>query len=84
MVRAQMITGEKPESKRRFCGNCFHHNVYEYPDLILCKLHYQSGKDSIVPTLGFCEHWRPTSEECFCVREASKKRDKTVNDKKSS
>jgi len=79
MVRARMITGEKSESKRRFCGNCFHHNVYEYPDLILCNMRYESGKDSIVSTLGFCEHWKPAPQECFCVKEALKKRDQNCN-----
>ncbi len=75
MVRAQMITGKKPESKRRYCGNCSQHNVYEYPDSILCSLRYESGKDSTVPTLWSCEHWKPSPEECFCVKETLKKRD---------
>ncbi|MDH5419792.1 MAG: hypothetical protein OEX06_05610 [Candidatus Bathyarchaeota archaeon] len=76
MVKTRMIIRKKSKSKSRFCGNCHYHNMYEYPVLIFCSLRYQNSNDFIVPTLGCCEKWTPDSQECFCVEEAMKKRNK--------
>ncbi|MFQ6080955.1 MAG: hypothetical protein ACE5OW_04740 [Candidatus Bathyarchaeia archaeon] len=65
---------KQPELKERFCGNCRHHNVYEYPDLILCFVRYQKHEDPIVPTLGCCEEWEFDPQECFCLQEVLRKR----------
>ena len=76
MVKTRMIIRKKSKSKSRFCGNCHYHNMYEYPVLIFCSLRYQNSNDFIVPTLGCCGKWTPDAQECFCVKEAMKKRNK--------
>jgi hypothetical protein len=78
MVKTRVITGKESKSENRFCGNCQYHDMYEYPILILCRFHYQNSSDFIFPTLGYCEKWAPESQECFCVEEAMKKRNNSV------
>jgi len=65
---------ERSEPKEKFCGNCRHHNVYQYPDFIFCFVRYQDHKDHVFPTLGCCEEWELKPQECFCVEEALKKK----------
>ena len=76
MVKTRDAIKKGSKSKNRFCGNCHYHDMYEYPDLILCRLHYQNSSNFIFSTLGCCEKWAPDSQECFCVEEAMKKRNK--------
>ena len=76
MVKTRGIIKKESRSKSKFCGNCYYHDMYEYPNLILCRLHYENSKDFIFPTLGSCGKWAPDSQECFCVEEAMKKRKK--------
>ena len=76
MVKTRDAIKKESKSKNRFCGNCHYHDMYEYPDLILCRLHYQNSSNFIFSTLGCCEKWAPDSQECFCVEEAMKKRNK--------
>jgi hypothetical protein len=59
---------------KKFCGNCFHHSAYSYPDRIFCVLHFLEKKDPIYATLDVCEKWKPDNQECFCLQEALKKR----------
>jgi hypothetical protein len=62
--------------QERFCGNCDTHVSYEYPTKIFCSTRYEKGKDPIVDTLWFCEDWNLVSQECYCVQEALRARDK--------
>jgi hypothetical protein len=68
--------GEKAKTKKRFCGNCVHHNPYDYPDQILCTKLLLENKNPVVQTLWCCEEWNATGEECYCVEEAMKKDNK--------
>jgi hypothetical protein len=63
---------EKAKGKQRFCGNCGYHNMYDYPDWVLCWMRFSEGKEPIVRTLWCCEHWSSSSQECFCVEEAKR------------
>jgi len=76
MNKAQRIRGRKSEPRSKFCGNCYYHDAYEYPDLIICKLRYPNGTDFVVSTLECCENWEPDPQECFCVQEALEKRNR--------
>lgn len=67
----------KKREKARFCGNCGSHNPYEYPAKIFCSTRYALRKDPIVDTLWRCDKWNPVSQECYCVREALKKKSST-------
>ncbi len=60
----------------KFCGNCDGHNAYEYPTKVFCSTRYGKNKPPIVDTLWCCGDWSPVSQECYCVREALKKRKK--------
>jgi hypothetical protein len=66
--------GEKSKTKKRSCGNCVHHNPYDYPHQILCTRLLLENKNPVVQTSWCCEEWNPSSEECYCVEEAMKKR----------
>jgi hypothetical protein len=68
--------GEEAKTKKRFCGNCVHHNPYDYPDRILCTILLLENRNPVVQTLWCCEKWNPIDEECCCVEEATKKDDK--------
>jgi hypothetical protein len=52
------------ENEEKFCGNCDSHNCYEYP---------------IVETLWHCDSYNRVSQECYCVREASKQKNNAGN-----
>jgi len=67
------------EKVKRFCGNCGSHNPFQYPDRIFCSTRYAENKDPIVDTLWLCDEWNPVSQECYCVREALKKREAKEN-----
>jgi hypothetical protein len=67
---------EKAKIKQKFCGNCGSHNAYNYPEQVFCTIRFSEGKDPIVQTLWCCEEWNPSSQECYCVEEAMKKRNK--------
>ena len=56
----------------RFCGNCGSHNLYEYPLRMFCSTRFDKGKNPIVETLWCCDDWNEVSQECYCVREASR------------
>jgi hypothetical protein len=58
---------------KKFCGNCGSHNAYNYPDRLFCGKRFSEDKDPVVQTLWCCEEWNPSSQECYCVREAMKK-----------
>ncbi len=62
----------KKAEKEKFCGNCLHHEAYEYPDKIFCAVRLIMGLNPIVPTLWCCEHWKESIDECFCVENAKK------------
>ncbi|MEM2098609.1 MAG: hypothetical protein QXU99_02520 [Candidatus Bathyarchaeia archaeon] len=59
---------------KKYCGNCSSHNIYHYPDLIFCSTRYAKNKDAIVNSLWCCEEWSHTDQECYCIREALKKK----------
>ena len=65
---------EQTKPTEKLCGNCHHHNTYSYPDQIFCMFHFLRQKNPVYSTLDVCENWKPDNQECFCVREASKKR----------
>jgi len=58
---------------RRFCGNCGSHTAYNYPDKVFCGKRFSEDKDPIVETLWYSEEWNMDSQECYCVKEATKK-----------
>jgi hypothetical protein len=62
------------DKTKKYCGNCDSHNSYEYPTRIFCSTRYAQNKDPIVDALWCCEDWNPVSQECYCVREALKKK----------
>jgi len=68
---------KRPDSVRRFCGNCKYHDVYQYPDLIFCEFHFVRNEKAVFPTLGCCEFWEPHYQQCFCVEDAFEKRRRT-------
>jgi len=65
---------KKAQAKERFCGNCDSHNAYEYPSKVFCSTRYGQDKDPIVDTLWCCGDWNMVSQECYCVKEAQRKR----------
>jgi hypothetical protein len=62
--------------KQKFCGNCGNHNIYEYPEKIFCSKRFSKNENPIVNTLWCCPEWNPSSQECYCVEEALKNRNK--------
>ena len=60
-------------TEKKYCGNCGSHNAYEYPDKVFCGKRFGEDKNPIVETLWRCEDWNPASQECHCIREATKK-----------
>jgi hypothetical protein len=62
------------ERMKKFCGNCDSHNLYDYPARMFCSRRYAQNKDPIVDTLWCCDEWRMVSQECYCVREALRKK----------
>jgi hypothetical protein len=64
---------KKTMSKEKYCGNCYHHCVYSYPDQIFCMSRFLKRENPIVFTLDVCENWSPDYEGCFCVQEAVRK-----------
>ncbi|HXX87978.1 MAG TPA: hypothetical protein VEH86_05990 [Candidatus Acidoferrum sp.] len=59
--------------KRKYCGNCGNHTVYNYPNQLFCSRRFQEDKNPLVDTLWCCEDWNPSSQECYCIKEATKK-----------
>ena len=60
--------------KEKYCGNCNSHNVYHYPDTILCFKRYTEKKEPfIVPVFYSCDEWEQQLQECNCLKDASKK-----------
>jgi hypothetical protein len=64
----------KKNVERKYCGNCGSHNAYDYPDKVFCGTRFSQDKDPVVDTLWCCEQWSPSGQECYCVREAMRKR----------
>ncbi|MFQ6073783.1 MAG: hypothetical protein ACE5KC_01055 [Candidatus Bathyarchaeia archaeon] len=64
--------GEQSEFER-FCGNCHHHSMYKYPDIIFCFKRFEQGKNATFSTLDHCEQWELQLQECFCLRDALEK-----------
>jgi hypothetical protein len=62
------------ENEEKFCGNCDSHNCYEYPKKIFCSTRYWHNENPIVETLWHCDSYNRVSQECYCVREASKQK----------
>ncbi len=60
------------EQVQKYCGNCYYHNVFDFPKQSFCSLLFQRREDPIVPTLSVCEHWKQDYQKCNCVREALK------------
>jgi hypothetical protein len=61
-----------------YCGNCGSHNAYDYPTRMFCSTRYDQNKDPIVDTLWCCSDWNPVSQECHCVREALKEKERRL------
>jgi hypothetical protein len=59
--------------ERKYCGNCGTHTVYNYPNQLFCSKRFSEDKNPLVDTLWCCENWNPSSQECYCVKEAMKK-----------
>ena len=62
------------EDVKKYCGNCDSHNSYIYPIRVFCSTRHWQNLDPIVDTLWHCESWNKVSQECYCVREALKKK----------
>jgi len=58
----------------KYCGNCDSHNSYDYPSRIFCSTRHAQNKDPLVDTLWCCSSWNRVSQECYCVREALRKK----------
>ena len=58
----------------KYCGNCDSHNSYDYPRRVFCSTRHAQNKDPIVDTLWCCSSWNRVSQECYCVREALRKK----------
>jgi hypothetical protein len=58
----------------KYCGNCDSHNSYQYPTKIFCSTRYAQNLNPIVDTLWHCGSWNQVSQECYCIREAIKKK----------
>ncbi len=58
----------------KYCGNCDSHNSYDYPTKVFCSTRYGKNKNPIVDTLWHCEDYNKVSQECYCTREALKKK----------
>ena len=58
----------------KYCGNCDSHNSYDYPTKIFCSTRHAQNKNPIVDTLWHCSDWNKISQECYCIREALKKK----------
>jgi hypothetical protein len=67
------------ENEEKFCGNCDSHNCYEYPKKIFCSTRYWHNENPIVETLWHCDSYNRVSQECYCVREASKQKNNAGN-----
>lgn len=65
---------EKARIKQKFCGNCGSHAVYDYPSKVFCSMRFCQNKNPIVETLWCCDDWNSSSQECYCVEEAARKR----------
>ncbi|TET57390.1 hypothetical protein E3J51_02930 [Candidatus Bathyarchaeota archaeon] len=63
----------KHEDAHKYCGNCYFHGVYDFPDRTFCMLRFKRREEPVVPTLGVCESWKPDYQGCHCVREAVKR-----------
>jgi len=63
-----------PETKK-YCGNCGRHTAYNYPDQVFCGKRLSDSQDPVVQTLWHCENWSPDSQECNCVKDATKKQE---------
>ena len=63
---------EKDVFGKKYCGNCLHHNAYDYPTIIFCMKRLVLGLNPKVSTLWCCEYWEPNMQECFCIEEAKK------------
>ena len=63
----------------KYCGNCDSHNSYDYPTKIFCSTRHAQNKNPIVDTLWHCGDWNKVSQECYCVREALKKKNDGEN-----
>jgi len=64
----------KANDEKEFCGNCDSHNSYNYPTRVLCSTRLAQSKTPIVDTLWHCKDYNRVSQECYCAREALKKR----------
>ncbi|MGA3111355.1 MAG: hypothetical protein ABSE15_04895 [Candidatus Bathyarchaeia archaeon] len=60
------------QNEDMYCGNCDSHNSYDYPTKVFCSTRYAQNKNAIVDTLWHCESYNRVSQECYCVREATK------------
>jgi hypothetical protein len=65
-TKKQSVTQEK----EKYCGNCYYHSVYSYPNQIFCIFHFIKRKNPIFPTLDVCKNWKQDYQECFCVQKA--------------
>jgi len=62
------------EKEKRYCGNCGSHSPYEYPLKMFCSILYAQSKNPIVDTLSCCGDWSPINQDCYCIRDALKKK----------
>jgi hypothetical protein len=58
----------------KYCGNCDSHNSFIYPVKVFCSTRHAQSLDPIVDTLWCCSSYNKVSQECYCVREALKKK----------
>jgi hypothetical protein len=64
----------KRRERKRFCGNYGSHNPSEYPTRMFCSTRYAQNEDPIVDTLWCCNDRNAVVQECYCVRDALKKK----------
>jgi len=67
---------DRSEEKQKFCGNCGSHNAYDYPEQVFCTMRFLKNKEPIVKTLWHCEDWHLNSQECQCIKDATRKEEK--------
>ncbi len=59
-------------SKEKHCGNCHHHNAYDYPKKVFCLFRFLRKENPVVSTLDVCENWQQDHQKCLCLQEALK------------
>jgi len=66
---------------KKVCGNCRYHNTYEYPDYVFCFARFSDRQNPVVSIFECCDNWEDKLQECFCLEDALKKKEKRLQDR---